>query len=262
MRHPVVGQFECGRLDPLAGNGFSSWAVRMLYLDDSGKSDPKHLSKYLVYAGLSFDDSEWRTLAKRITGAKAKYFPLRAKGRPNEWELKSADYLVRNSWQRKNNRDFCYELASVLQRSSCTVYAAAAEKARAKSALSETWLVPLMFQRMTAKLYDEIQQTGNATAMIVCDWSSHKLDRHISNCVGSYVVARSLDGVSSGVSYASSASTPIVQAADLIAGAFRISYEGGTHLAPFIAKLSALRYKRDGVTCVDGYPMESILRLF
>ena len=122
--------------------------------------------------------------------------------------------------------------------------------------------MPIMFQRMTAKLYDETQQTGNTTAMIVCDWSSYKLDRHISNCVGSYVVSRNLDGVSSGVSYASSASTPLNQAADIIAGAFRISYEGGDHLAPLIAKFSALRYKRDSVMCVGGYPMESVFKVF
>ena len=167
----------------------------MLYLDDSGKTDPKHSSKYLVYAGLSFNDADWPTLSDRITGAKAGFFPRRAKGRPHEWELKVADFLVRNAWQRKNNRDFCYELVSILGRSGCSIYVAAAEKARAKKPLAETWLVPLMFQRATAKLYDEMQQTGNATAMIVCDWSSYKLDRHISDCVGSYAVSRRLCSV-------------------------------------------------------------------
>src|SRR5437763_1256898 len=145
--------------------------MRMLYLDDSGKTDPKHSSKFIVYAGLSFNDGDWRTLSNRITGAKAGFFPKRAKGRPNAWGLKAADFLVRNAGQRKNNRDFCYELVSILARSGCSVYAATAEKARAKKALSETWLVPLMFQRATAKLYDEMQQTGQTTAMIVCDWS-------------------------------------------------------------------------------------------
>lgn len=234
----------------------------MLYLDDSGKTDPKHASEYLVYAGLSFNDGDWRTLTNRITGAKAGFFPLRAKGRPNEWELKTVDFLVRNAWQRRKNREFCYELISILGRSGCSVYAAAAEKRRARTELKETWLVPLMFQRATAKLYDEMQQTGDATAMIVCDWSSYKLDRHISNCVGSYAVSRGLDGVFSGVSYASSASTPLIQAADLIAGAFRISYEGGSHLDPLIARLGALRYARAGVKCVGGYPMESVFKVF
>jgi Protein of unknown function (DUF3800) len=234
----------------------------MLYLDDSGKTDPNHSSKYLVYAGLSFNDGDWRTLNNRITGAKAGFFPKRAKGRPNEWELKTVDFLVRNAWQRKNNRDFCHELVSILNRSGCSVYAATAEKARARKQLSETWLVPIMFQRATAKLYDEMQQTGNVTAMIVCDWSSYKLDHHISNCVGSYAVSRGLDGLFSGVSYASSASTPLIQVADLIAGAFRISHEGGTHLDPFVAKLSGLRYKRAGVKCVGGHPMESVFKIF
>jgi Protein of unknown function (DUF3800) len=234
----------------------------MLYLDDSGKTDPKHPSKYLVYAGLSFNDADWRTLSNRITGAKAGFFPKRAKGRPDDWELKSVDFLVRNAWQRKNNREFCYELVSTLKRSGCSVYGCIAEKARARRRLAETWLVPLMFQRAMAKLYDEMQQTDNATAMIVCDWSSYKLDHHISDCVGSYAVSRGLDGVFSGVSYASSASTPLVQTADLIAGAFRISYEGGTHLDPLIAKLSALRYTRVGVKCVGGHPMDSVFKVF
>jgi len=234
----------------------------MLYLDDSGKSDPKHQSKYLVYAGVSFNDSDWRTLSDRITGAKAGFFPHRGKGRPNDWELKSVDFLVRNAWQRKNNRDFCYELVSILGRSGCTIYAAAADKSRARKALSETWLVPLMYQRATAKLYDEMQQTGNGTAMIVCDWSTYKLDHHVSNCVGSYAVSRGLEGVFSGVSYASSSSTPLIQVADLIAGAFRISYEGGSHLDPLMAKLSSLRYARAGAKCVGGYAMDSMFRVF
>lgn len=234
----------------------------MLYLDDSGKTDPNHPSQYLVYAGLSFNDDDWRTLNNRITGAKAGFFPHRAKGRPNEWELKTVDFLVRNAWQRKNNREFCYELVSILGRSGCSLYGAVAEKARARKPLSETWLVPLMFQRATAKLYDEMQQTGNTTAMIVCDWSSYKLDHHISDCVGSYAVSRGMDGVFSGVSYASSASTPLIQAADLIAGAFRISYEGGNHLDPLMAKLYALRYVRAGVRCVGGYQMDSVLKVF
>src|SRR4051812_14092114 len=112
--------------------------MRILYLDDSGKTDPKHASRFVVYAGISVDAGEWATLHKRITGAKAKFFPTR--GRPNEWELKSEDFVKRNAWQRSKNRAFCTELVSILQRSNCSVYAVVAEKARSVHKLSETWL--------------------------------------------------------------------------------------------------------------------------
>jgi hypothetical protein len=78
--------------------------MRLLYLDDSGKTDPKHNSKFVVYAGISVSDQEWSTLHKRITGAKARFFPKRGGGRPNDWELKSANLLSKNAWKRKKNR--------------------------------------------------------------------------------------------------------------------------------------------------------------
>lgn len=235
--------------------------MRLLYLDDSGKTDPKHLSRFVVFAGLSFDDRDWHTINKRITGAKAKFFPTRASGRPNAWELKTADFLRPNPWKRKKNRDFCYELTSILRRSSCSVYAIAAEKAKSNTPLNETWLVPLMFQRAVAKLIDEVRQRQEI-AKIVCDWSSYKLDRHISNCVGSYAVSRGFTEIIGDVSYASSASSTIVQAADLIAGAFRIWHEGGTRLDPLITKLTALQYERPGARCFEGHPVETVFKVF
>src|SRR6266516_3966989 len=105
--------------------------MRFLYLDDSGKTDPNHASRFVVYAGLSVDESEWNVLHRRITGAKARYFPVRARGRPNAWELKSKDFLTPNAWKRKRNREFCYELVRILRRSDCAVYAVAAEKREA-----------------------------------------------------------------------------------------------------------------------------------
>lgn len=149
--------------------------MRFLCLDDSGKTDPKHASKFVVYAGLSVDASEWGTLHRRITGAKASFFPLRAGGRPNEWEVKSENFLTPNAWNRKSNRSFCFELVSILRRSNCRVYAVAAEKAMAQRALDETWLVPLVFQRMTAKFLDEIAQRGPGSGAILCDPSSRTL---------------------------------------------------------------------------------------
>jgi hypothetical protein len=236
--------------------------VRFLYLDDSGKTDPNHPSNFVVYAGLSTNEGEWAALNRRITGAKAAFFPQRAGGRPNMWELKSKDFLTPNAWKRKKNREFCYELVRILQRSNCSVYAVGAEKARATRPLAETWLVPLMFQRITAKFLDEVAVRGDGTGSIVCDWSSYKLDGHISTCVGSYAVSRGYDQVIGGVTYGSSHSFTVIQAADLIAGAFRISYEGGAHLGTLIARLSQLQYSRAGIQCVEGFPMTSIFRVF
>lgn len=233
--------------------------MRFLYLDDSGKTDPKHSSRFVVYAGLSFPDREWYTINDRITGAKASCFPDR--GAPNGWELKTKDFLLPNPWNRKKNRDFCYALVSILKRSSCSVYAVTAEKARAKNTLDETWLVPLMFQRLVAKLIDEVRQSKDTTK-IVCDWSAYKLDRHVSVCVRSYVVSRGLREMIGDVTYASSSSSTIVQAADLIAGAFRIWNEGGTHLNPLISRLTALQYTRPGALCSEGYPMETVFKVF
>jgi hypothetical protein len=236
--------------------------VRFLYLDDSGKTDPKHASQFVVYAGLSVDESEWTPLHRRITGAKARYFPLRAGGRPNAWELKSKDFLTPNAWKRKRNREFCYELVRILRQSDCAIYAVGAEKARAARPLDETWLVPLIYQRLTAKFLDEVGQKGAGTGAIVCDWTSYKLDHHISTCVQSYAVSRGYSGIIGGVTYGSSHSFTAIQAADLIAGAFRMSYEGATHMATLVGRLSALGYSRAGAMCVEGFPITSVFRLF
>lgn len=236
--------------------------MRILCLDDSGKTDPKHPSKVVAYAGFTFDEAEWPLLHRRITGAKAAYFPLRAGGRPNEWELKSDAFLTPNKWKRKRNREFCYELVRILRRSNCSVYAVTAEKAKAYRPVEETWLPPLMFQRMAAKLIDEVDQTIAGRGMILCDWTSYKLDRHLSNCIGSYAVSRNYQQLIGGVTYGSSRSLTVIQAADLIAGAFRISLEGGDHLGTLIGRLGQLEYKRSGIKCVAGFPMNSIFKIF
>lgn len=236
--------------------------MRFLYLDDSGKTDPKHNSKFVVYGGLTVRDTDWSDLNKRITGAKAKFFPLRGKGRPNDWELKTADFLTRNAWQRKRNRDFSFELVRILKRSRCSVYAVAAEKARASRTLDETWLVPLIYQRITAKFIHEVAHRRDGTGTIVCDWTSYKLDHHISRCVQSYAISRGYNQIIGGVTYGSSHSFAAIQAADLIAGAFRIWHEGGSHLNALITDLRSLQHARAGMMCVEGFPMVSIFKIF
>jgi Protein of unknown function (DUF3800) len=86
--------------------------MRLLYLDDSGKANPKDESKFLVYGGLSLDATNWAEFHRRVTGLKAATFPKR--GYPNDWELKSKDFLVPNSWTRERNREFCASLIKIL----------------------------------------------------------------------------------------------------------------------------------------------------
>ena len=197
--------------------------MRVLYLDDSGKAHPNDSSRFVVYAGISLDASSWAELHRRVTGLKAAVFSGR--GNPNDWELKSKDFLLPNTWARARNRYFCKQLACILGECECTVYVAAAEKRRAKRPPRDEWLVPLMFQRLLAKFAVE---AGAAEAMIVCDWNSYKLDHHISTCVQSYSVPRGISLIG-GVSYGSSEAFTTIQVADLISAAFRHSYEDRNH---------------------------------
>jgi hypothetical protein len=235
--------------------------MRLLYLDDSGKISPKHPSKFLVYAGFSVDAGEWQTLTRRITGAKYHYYPNRGSGRPDDWELKTENFLRPNEWKRSNNRRFCNAVVDILDACECRVYAVGLEKQKAKSALNDRRFVPLMFQRMAAKFADELSLPPEHGA-IVCDWSTHGLDRHVSNCIQTFAFSNKLDQLVGGVSYASSQSLAATQVADLIAGAFRISWEGGMHVAPLIMRLNRLRHRRSGTNCVCGYPVDSVFRLF
>jgi len=231
-------------------------SMRMLYLDDSGKAHPNDSSRFLVYAGISVAAANWADLHRRITGLKAATFPDR--GNPNEWELKSKDFVLENAWARRKNRDFCLQLARVLGECECSVYVVAAEKSRAQRPSRDRWLVPLMFQRLLAKFAVE---AGADNSMIVCDWGSYKLDHHISACVQSYAVPRGLSLIG-GVTYASSESFTTIQVADLISAAFRHSYEGRTHASTLIAELLRLRFSRPGSVCLEGHPLDSIFRVF
>jgi hypothetical protein len=230
--------------------------VRLLYLDDSGKAHPNDSSRVLVYAGISLDASSWAELHRRITGLKAALFPGR--GNPNEWELKSKDFVLPNTWARKKNRDFCWHLARILEDCECTVYAVTAEKRRAQRPTRDEWLVPLMFQRLLAKF--AVEAAGDE-AMIICDWNSYKLDHHISVSVQSYAVPRGLSLIG-GVSYGSSEAFTTIQVADLISAAFRHSHEGRHHAAMFVNELQKLRFSRAGERCLEGYPLDSIFKVF
>jgi hypothetical protein len=135
------------------------------------------------------------------------------------------------------------------------------EKSKAVGALDESKFVPLLFQRLVAKFENEVANEAN-TGSIVCDWSTHKLDHHISNCVTSLVIANKLNLLRGGVTYGSSSSLLSLQVADLIAGAFQRHLGGQVHLSDFIMALEKLRYTNPGATDFQGYPIDSILRLF
>jgi hypothetical protein len=233
--------------------------MRTLYLDDSGKVHPHDPSKFVVFGGFSVDEGRWHDLVRQVAGAKAGFFG--AKGKPYDWEVKSTDFLTSNAWNRANKRGLCFEIVRILKRNDCQVYAATMEKAKAIDSLDELKYVPLLFQRLVANFESQVANEAN-TGTIVCDWSTHKLDHHISNCTTSLVIANRLNLPRGGVTYGSSSSLIPLQIADLIAGAFQRRLAGQLHLSDFVSTLEDLRYTNPGFTDFRGYPIDSIQNLF
>ena len=230
-----------------------------LYLDDSGKVHPSHPSRHVVFGGFAVDEHRWHQLVRQLSGAKGRYFPKR--GSPHAWELKSKDFLTKNAWKRKKNRDFCNEVVAILERAGATMYAVAFEKAQASKPLTDSWAIPLCFQVLVAKFSAQVGGLGS-TGTVVCDWSTHALDHHVSACVQSFVVSRKLGNIVGGVTYASSMADGPVQICDLIAGALRIHAEGGTHLDPFVVNLRGRVWRPVGLKDVEGKPVQTEVRLF
>jgi len=235
--------------------------MRVLYLDDSGKPHPNHPSKHVALAGFSIAAERWHVFTRQVLGAKVRFYPGR--GAPHDWELKSKDYLTRNAWKRAKSRNFCFELLAILERNECTVYAAHFSKANADQPLAEKWVVPLAFQALVSKFHRELEACGTS-GVIICDWSSHALDRHVSNCVQTFTTSRNLHKIVGGVSYGSSRSLVPIQVADLIAGTFRIAEEaedGDDRLASFLQSLRSLTTTFPGLD-VGGHPACTEARLF
>jgi hypothetical protein len=233
--------------------------MKILYLDDSGKVHPSHSSKYAVFAGFSLNHSNWHSFTRQITGAKARFFPGR--GNPNDWELKSSDFLTRNAWNRAKNRVFCDEMLGILKKNNCKIYSIYVEKRNATKALSDIWVAPKCFQVLASKFVYELNKTSEQ-GVITCDWSSYSMDGHISDCVRSFVITRRLDNLIGGVTYGSSKSFAPIQVCDLIAGSFRIWLEGGHHLDPIIDQLRSLLLIAPSETDVLGYPVNSEVKIF
>lgn len=102
--------------------------TRFLFLDDSGKPDAAHPSRAVVIGGFAIDADAYPVLSKRVLGAKGRFFPKR--GRPQNWEMKSADYVKPNPWKRAVNRSFCFEIARILGSVQATVFTVTLEKSR------------------------------------------------------------------------------------------------------------------------------------
>lgn len=233
--------------------------MRFLYLDDSGKPETAHPSKVLAFAGFSVDQRKWHDVVRQLSGAKAMHFPGR--GKPAKWEVKSEDFTTPNAWNRAKNRQFCFEVVSILKRNECTVYAAWLNKANASQPLHQDWAVPLCFQVLASKFERELVEWGTH-GTIVCDWSTYPLDRHVSNCVQSFVLKHGITSIVGGVSYGSSRSLVPVQACDLIVSVYRRFAEGGTYLQDLMDAIRGLVRNRSTERDVTGHSCVSEVKLF
>ena len=233
--------------------------MRFLYLDDSGKPHDAHQSRFVAYAGFSVDESNWHSLVRQLSGAKARHYAKR--GSPHDWEIKCTDYLSKNAWNRSNNRRFCLEVVDILVRNDCTVYAVYLDKSNAKQPLADNWVVPRCFQVLAAKFERELARR-QCTGTIVCDWSTYTVDRHVTRCVQSLVVSRGLSSLIGDVTYASSEAAGPIQICDLISGAYRMYNEGAGRIQPFMDALSKLAWTQSGARDVLGFPVSTVVKLF
>ena len=127
--------------------------TRILYLDDSGKPDPDHTSR----AG----------------------------------EIKSAQVIKPNPWNRSKNRCFCREIERLVKKMGGTAYAATILKSNMNHPMTLATTMPLQLQILAEHFDAECQALGRM-GMIVADWSGHQYDRHASRCVASFVASGSL----------------------------------------------------------------------
>ena len=235
-------------------------ASRILFLDDSGKPDVKHASNAVVIGGFALPSAHVATLSRRVLGAKAKFHPTR--GHPASWEIKAADFIKPNPWNRRKNRDFATELVRIVSRLGGTAYSVTIDKSKMIHQMTLAQTTPLMLQALIEHFEAECRHHGE-TGMIVADWSSHHADQHASRCVASYVASRQLD-LHPSVYYASSMATEAIQVADLFAGARRRIAEGDTNLAQFgrlLDRTSSLPSAL-GVVSFKGHPHRNRIQLF
>jgi hypothetical protein len=141
------------------------------------------------------------------------------------------------------------------------VYAVSLEKAKANDSLDEHKFAPLAFQRLIAKFNDEIG-AADTSGSIVCDWSTHQLDRHLTNCITAMAVSRYMLRLRGGITYGSSRALVPLQVADLISGCLRRSLEGQSDLDGLADAFRDLRYVNLHQKDAYGYSVDSVFRLF
>lgn len=235
--------------------------MRILYLDDSGKLHPNDSSTFVTFGGFSIDETQWHRFVKQVSGAKAAFFPNREHGNPNIWEIKSLDFLRPKNLKRSVNRKFFEELTRILSRCHCHVYGVRIPKSKLKLPISEERYVPLAFQKLIAKFYEEIRHY-HTTGSVVCDWSAYLMDEHIAKCVASMVVSRNLNELVGGVTYGSSHSLVPIQVADLISGTINRQAQGRTDVAALGSLFESLRYADSSARDIDGFVVNSLFDLF
>ena len=121
----------------------------------------------------------------------------------------------------------------------CTVYTVSIDKRQLHHPMTLSTTVPLQLQALVEHF------AGECTAMheiglIVSDWSTHRLDTHVSRCVASFVISRRLP-LHPSVYYANSLSSHAIQVADLVAGIRRRAIEGDAKMQPLDASLATIR---------------------
>ena len=200
--------------------------TRMLFLDDSGKPDGRDATGAVVIAGVAMNAEDYPIFRRRVSGAKAHFFPGR--GRPQDWEIKSLDFIKPNPWKRAKNRRFLAEIARIITTVGGTAYSASIVKANMLHPMTLQTTMPLQLQALAEHFDAECRVVGR-DGIIVSDWSSHQHDAHASRCVGSFVTVRNLV-IQPCVYYANSQSNEAIQTADLIAGIRRRTLEGDTKL--------------------------------
>ena len=233
--------------------------MRFLYLDDSGKAHPNDSNSHVVFGGFSVDESQYHNLIRRLNGTKMSYFKNR--GTPADWEVKNTQILRKANWKKKRVQDFVNTIIHILADCGCQVFSASVEKAASRKPIKEDWILPLIIQRLMAQFHAYLDTCGGSGSLI-CDWSSYRMDRHISNCISSLIVSRGLFELKAGVSYASSSANITLQVADLIAGCFRRCLDGQTHLTELRTRMEMLKVLHPDTYDIFSKPLDTVFSVF
>ena len=233
--------------------------TRLLFLDDSGHPALNYGSDAVVIGGAAIASGDVAALNRRLLGAKARIFPGR--GQPSGWEIKAADTVRPNRWNRSKNRALVAEVVRILRRLGCTTYTATIAKSRMKHAMSQHTTMPLQIQCLVEHFAVECNLHGEVGA-VVMDRSDQALDAHASRCAAGYISSQGLP-LHPGVYYADSVASQAVQAADLVAGVHRRVVEGDPNLQTLARALAALRPAAlDGARTHTQRPWTNDITLF